>query len=71
MYAVGILTGEKTATKHPFVKLLVNNKWQTWVLYNDMPVNFHHIGLFRFEPSDQFCYWVDANEVAQLSEHSA
>lgn len=66
MYAVGIVTAEKSATGHPTIKLLVNGKWHTWVLANDMPINEHNIGLFRFEPEDQFCYWVDASAVAKL-----
>ena len=47
------------------VDMFYGNNWQGgWILTNkdDMPVNHPDFGLFEFEPSDQFCKWINPNE---------
>lgn len=66
MFAVGNLTGRRSAGTHmPIVTLRYDGQRIEYVLVNerDMPQALDGLGLFQFEPGDQFCTWVDAGSV--------
>jgi len=66
MFAVGSLTGRRSAaSRMPIVMLVHDGQKIEYVLVNEeaMPQWLDGIGLFQFELADQFCYWLDANGV--------
>jgi hypothetical protein len=64
MYATGIILERKGIVGQTLVELVIDGKRETWNLANsaDVPSN-HTSGLFRFEPEDQFCFWVDERKL--------
>lgn len=66
MNSIGVLTDKFSATGHQIVKMFLTfSKTAEYCLENPsaMPNNVSEYGLFTFEPSDQFCKWIDPNSV--------
>jgi len=67
MKAVGqIRHNTKSATGHKLVNLYIDDLMDvSFCLANEdeIPLNANsYFGLFEYEPSDQFCKWIDPNK---------
>lgn len=66
MKALGIFD-HVDAKGNKSVKMFYDGKWQgSWRLENEIPANHPEFGLFEFETYDQFCKWIDPNQVDPL-----
>ena len=69
MKAIGIIQ-PKGLNGKTFVKLPVKGETYNYILANkermteqaSLPQEFQNIGLFEFDPADQFCYWQNPND---------
>jgi hypothetical protein len=69
MKAVGWITINKSATGQKLVALKIVSAEGCWTdgMYwleneEDIPKDNPLYGLFEFEPTDQFCKWIDPNK---------
>ena len=45
---------------------LLEEQWNNYILVNpeEVPKNYQsNLGLFQYEPQDQFCRWVNMNQI--------